>query len=147
MELILVGTAIFTILQPFINAWINKINWTPKQKSYVAWGVAILIGAAYVFFTAGISSWYQLFLAAPVIYGYGQVVFQFFVKNIATKFEAITTKGSAVVAPTEDTANAELVTDSTIDLQGGSVTIETPVPVKAAVPEPAPITFDDNVKG
>jgi hypothetical protein len=148
MELILAGTAIFTILQPFINAWINKVNWTPKQKSYVAWAVAILIGAGYVFFTGGITSWYQLFLAAPVIYGYGQAVYQFIVKNLATKFEALTTKGSVVVAPS-DTASTtgELVSDATIDLQGGSVTVETPIPVKAVEPAAEEIIRDENVKG
>ena len=151
MELILAGTAIFTILQPFINAWINRINWTPKQKTLVAWVVAILIGTCYVLFTGGIANWYQLFLAAPLIFGYGQAIHTFIVKSIATKFEALTTPGSAVVAPTENPDKAELVTDKTIDLQGGSVSIETPVTVKEADPEPTPtpepLQRDENVKG
>jgi len=151
MELVLAATAVFTILQPFINAWINRINWTPKQKTLVAWAVAIVIGAGYVFFTAGIGSWYQLFLAAPLIFGYGQAIHQFLVKNIATKFEAITAKGSAVIAPAENTDNAELVTDKTIDLQGGSVTVEAPVTVKQAdtppPTDPEPLKRDENVVG
>jgi hypothetical protein len=143
MELIIAATALFVIVSPFINAWINKVEWSPKTKSLVAWGTAIIIGTVYVLLTGGIANIYQLFIAAPAIYGYSQAVYTFFVKNIATKFEAITTSGALVVAPSADSGKVDVTSDATIKATGDNVTVDPPVQVTPIVE----IVKDDNVVG
>jgi hypothetical protein len=144
MELILAATAIFVIASPFINAAINKVNWSPKTKSLVAWGVAIVIATAYVLVTAGVGNLYQLFIAAPAIYGYSQAVYQFFVKNIATKFEAITSPGAIVVAASDEAGKVDITSDATIKATGDNVTVDPPVQVTAA---PVEIIPEADVRG
>lgn len=129
MEYIIAATAIFTLISPFINAYINKVNWSPKTKSLVAWLTAIIIGTVYVLLTGGIANIYQLFIAAPAIYGYSQAVYQFFVKNIATKFEAITSSDSVVVAPSEESGKVDITSDLTIESTGDNVTVAAPVKI------------------
>lgn len=146
MELIIAGTALFVIAAPFINAAINRVNWTPKQKSLVAWAVAIIIATAYVLLTAGVANLYQLFIAAPAIYGYSQAVYQFFVKNVATKFEAITTPGALVVTPSEESGKVEITSDATIEATGGNITVDPPVTVEQ-ITEPEKIVVENDVKG
>lgn len=143
MELAIAATAVFTILAPFINAYINKVNWSPKTKSLVAWAVAIVIGTFYVVVTGGLGNISQIFIAAPAIYGYSQAVYQFLVKNIATKFEAITTAGSLVVAPSAEEGKVDITSDATIKATGDNITVDPPVQVTPAV------TIDkaDNVVG
>jgi len=131
MSLIIAATAIFVIASPFINAYINKVNWSPKTKSLVAWAVAIVIATAYVLLTGGIANIQQLFIAAPVIYGYSQAVYQFFVKNIATKFEALTTPGSAVVTPSEEAGKIDITSDLTVESTGDNITVDAPVEIDA----------------
>lgn len=143
MELIIAATALFVIVSPFINAWINKVDWSPKTKSLVAWGTAIIIGTVYVLLTGGVANLYQLLIAAPTIYGYSQAVYTFFVKNIATKFEAITTTGSVVVAPSEESGKVDVTSDATIKATGDNVTVEPPVQVTPIIE----IVKDENVAG
>jgi hypothetical protein len=153
MEPITLGAiAFFVIISPFINAGINRVNWSPKVKSLVAWGVAIAIALTYVLFTGGIANIYQLFLAAPAIYGYGQAIYIFLVKNIATKFEAITTPGSIVVSPSQTEGKVDITTDATISSNSGSpIQASPPVSVttstEQASPEPVQIIKEDNVVG
>lgn len=146
MELAIAATALFAIISPFINAWINRVNWSPKTKALVAWITAIVLGTAYVLFTGGIANIYQLFIAAPVIYGYTQAVYQFLVKNVATKFEAITTSGAVIVTPSANPAKVDITSDETIKATGDSVTV-TP-PVQVTTPS-APVTIipEENVVG
>lgn len=147
MELILGATAVFVLVSPFINAWINKVNWSPKTKSLVAWGVAIAIGVFYVLMTGGIGNIYQLFIAAPAIYGYSQAVYTFLVKNIATKFEAITTSGALVVAPSAETGKVDITSDTTIKVTGDNITVDPPVQVAPAEAAPIEIHKEENVVG
>lgn len=143
MELILAATAVFVIVSPFINAWINRINWSPKTKSLVAWGVAIAIATFYVLMTGGVGNIYQLFIAAPAIYGYSNAVYQFILKNVATKFEAITTSGALAVSPSSEPGKVEVTSDATIKETGGSKTVDPPVQVTPAIE----ITKEPNVVG
>lgn len=143
MELILAATALFVIASPFINAAINRVNWSPKVKSLVAWGTAIIIGTAYVLLTGGIANIYQLFIAAPAIYGYSQAVYQFFVKNIATKFEAISTPGSVVLTTSAEAGKIDVTSDATIKATGDNVTVDPPVEVAPTVE----IVTENDVKG
>ena len=143
MELIIAATAIFTILSPFINAWINQVGWSPKTKSLVAWGTAIVLGTAFVLLTGGIGNIQQALVAIPAIFGYSQAIYTFFVKNIATKFEALTTKGSAVIAPAEE-GTVTVATDTTIDAGTESEPVAAPVQVTTA---PEVIITDTPAKG
>ena len=147
MELILAATAVFVIASPFINAAINRVNWSPKTKSLVAWAVAIAIGVFYVFFTGGIGNFYQLFIAAPAIFGYSQAVYQFIVKNVATKFEALTTAGAVVVSPSDEAGKVDVTSDATIDASSTSVTTTPPVQVSPENITPIEIVKDPNVVG
>jgi len=144
MSVIIAATALFVIVSPFINAYINKVNWSPKTKSLVAWAVAIVIATAYVLLTGGIANISQLFIAAPAIYGYSQAVYTFFVKNIATKFEAITTAGAIVVTASDEAGKVDITSDATIKATGDNVTVEPPVQVTA---EPVQIIPEADVKG
>ena len=143
MELVIAATALFVLVSPFINAYINKVNWSPKTKSLVAWGVAFAIATFYVLMTGGIANIYQLFIAAPAIYGYTHAVYTFFVKNVATKFEAITTSGALVVAPSAESGKVDITSDATIKATGDNITVDPPVQVAPAVE----IVKDDNVVG
>lgn len=145
MELVIAATAFFAIISPFINAWVNQVNWSPKTKALVAWITAIILGTAYVLFTGGIANITQLFIAAPVIYGYTQAVYQFLVKNIATKFEAITSKDSIVVTPSAEAGKVDVTSDASIKETGDNVTVTPPVQVTPA--EPVTIIPDPNVVG
>jgi hypothetical protein len=145
MEIITVGTILFTLLLPFINAWINKVTWSPKTKSLVALGTSIVIAVVYVLLTGGIANLDQLWLAIPAIYGASQAVFQFLVKNIATKFEAITTKDAAVIAPADTAGTVTVTTDETIKAETDTTPV--PTPVQITTPEAVEITKDPDVKG
>jgi len=141
------AVAFFVIISPFINAGINRVNWSPKVKSLVAWGVAIAIALGYVLATGGIANIYQLFLAAPVVYGYGQAIYTFLVKNIATKFEASTTPGSVVVSPSQTPGKVDITTDATIASESGHA-IEASPPVSVTTSDEKPIEiFKDNPVG
>lgn len=131
MELIAAATALFIIASPFINAAINRVNWSPKTKSFVAWGVAIAIATAYLLLTGGVANLYQLFIAAPTVYAYSQAVYTFLVKNIATKFEAITTPGALVAAPSAEAGKVDITTDATIKETGDNVTVDSPVQISS----------------
>jgi hypothetical protein len=139
MEIITGATILFTILLPFINAWINKVTWTPKTKSLVALGTSIILAIAYVLLTGGVANLAQLWLAIPAIYGASQAIFQFFLKNIATKFEALTTKDSAVVAPA-DPGTVTIATDETIKAETDSTPVPAPVQITTTPESPVEIT-------
>lgn len=148
MEPITLGAiAFFILISPFINAGIQRVTWSPKTKSLVAWGVSIVLAVIFLLVTGGVSSLYNIFIAAPTIYGYQQAIYTFLVKNIATKFEAITTPGSVVVSPSQTTpGKVDITSDATINsASGNSVEAEPPVSVTTAAeaathPEaPAPV--------
>ena len=146
MEIITGATVLFTLLLPFINAWINKVTWTPKTKSLVALGTSIVLAVIYVLLTGGIANLSQLWLAIPAIYGASQAIFQFFLKNIATKFEALTTKDSAVVAPA-DNGTVTVASDATIEAETDTTPVPTPVQITTTADAPVEITKEPDVKG
>lgn len=146
MEIITAATIVFTLLLPFINAWINRVTWTPKQKSLVALGTSIVLAVAYVLLTGGIGSLQQLFIAIPAIYGASQAIFQFLVKNVATKFEALTTANSTVIAPAES-GTVTVASDETIEAKTDSTPVATPLQVVSTEADSEIITQDPSVKG
>lgn len=141
---------ILTVILPFINAGIQKVSWTPTQKNLVAVATSTIFAIAYLFFTGGLD-WSNVPLAIAGIYGLQQAIYAFFVKNLATKFEAITTKGSVVVAPSAEAGKVEIVSDATIEdsVSGSSVAVDPPVQVVTTeTPDkPVEITKDENVAG
>jgi hypothetical protein len=160
MEAIIAGAiAVFILLSPFINAGIQNVTWTPKQKALLAWGVSIVLALAFLFVTGGVSALTNIFIAAPTVYGYQQAIYTFLIKNIATKFEAITTPGSIVVSPSSVTPGTVDITSDVTQANptGHQLEVDPPVsvvtgttPAAEAPSEPAKpveITKEDNVVG
>lgn len=137
------ATILFTLLKPFIDAWIIRSTWTPKQKSLVAWATSIILGTVFVLLTGGITSWPALFVAIPAIYGYSEAIFKFIVKNLATKFADITTPGSAVITPA-DPGTVTVTTDATIEAETNTTPIEAPITVTTS---PEVIVTETPAKG
>ena len=157
MEAIIAGAvAVFILLSPFINAGIQNVTWTPKQKALLAWGVSIVLALIFLFVTGGVSALTNIFIAAPTVYGYQQAIYTFLIKNIATKFEAITTPGSIVVSPSSVTpGTVDITSDVTqanptghqLEVDPPVAVVTSPEPVKESAKEPVTIVKDDNVVG
>lgn len=136
--------AIATFLIPFINAGVQRVNWSPRTKTLIALAVSLLVSVALLFFTGGLSL-VNLATAVPTIFAYQHLIYQFLLKNIATKFEAITTPGSIIVTDNPTPGLADVTTDATIKATGDNVTVPAPVAID---PSPAPeIIKDENVAG
>lgn len=125
---------------PFVNAWIQQVTWTPVQKNLVALSTSALFAIVYLFLTGGLDLT-NLPVAVAAIYGLSQGIYQFLVKNVATKFEAITVKGAIVVSPSETEGKVEITTDSTIDaVNTSSMQADPPIEI---TPDPTPATTED----
>lgn len=122
MEFAAAGVAVFAILSPFINAAIQRVTWTPMQKSLLAWGVSAVLAVAFLFFTGGLGNLTQILIAIPTIYGIQQAIYQFLVKNIATKFEVITSPGATAIAPVGDDKVA-IASDAKVEVDNGIPTV------------------------
>lgn len=144
MELALPLTLVLTFISPFLSAYIQKVDWSPKTKTLLALALSLVIAVIYLVMTGTIADWSQLAVVIPAVYGVQQLVFQFFLKNIATKFEAITEFGSLVVSPGKATDTVDITSDATIKETGDHITIDTPVQI---VTPPAEITTETPAKG
>lgn len=144
MELALPLTLVLTFLSPFLSAYIQKVDWSPRTKTLLAMALSLVIAVLYLFMTNGIADWSQLAVAIPAVYGVQQGIYQFFLKNIATKFEAITEFGSLVVTPSQQSGKVDITSDATIKETGDSITVEAPVEI---VTPPAEITTETPAKG
>jgi hypothetical protein len=143
---------ILTFILPFINAGIQKVTWSPTQKNLLAIATSAIFAIIYLVLTGGLD-WSNVPLAIAGIYGLQQAIYAFFVKNIATKFEAITSPGSVVVAPSAEPGKVDITSDATIEdsKSGSSVEVDPPVQLVTSSTEapatPVEITKDDNVAG
>lgn len=159
MEIPVTLGILLTFFLPFVNAAVQKVSWSPTQKNLVAIATSAIFAILYLFFTGGLDL-SNIPLAIAAVYGLQQAIYAFLVRNIATKFEAITTNGSVVVTPSEESGKVEIVTDDTISdsTSGSSVTADPPVEVYAGPPvvtetpetapaEPVEIVKDKNVVG
>jgi hypothetical protein len=125
---------------PFVNAWIQQVTWTPVQKNLVALATSAIFAILYLFFTGGLDL-SNVPVAIAAIYGLSQAIYQFIVKNVATKFEAITTKGSIVVSPSDTAGKVEITTDASIDaVNTSSIQADPPVEI---TPDPTPESTED----
>ena len=151
MEIPITLGILLTFFLPFLNAAIQKVSWTPVQKNLVAIATSAVFAIVYLFLTGGLDLT-NIPLAIAAVYGLQQAIYSFLVKNLATKFEAITTAGSVVVSPnTNDPGTVDITTDQTIadSVSGSSVKADPPVQLVTS-PEPAPpveIVKDENVTG
>jgi membrane-associated HD superfamily phosphohydrolase len=144
VELALPLTLVLTFLSPFISAYIQNVNWSPKTKTLLAMALSLLIAVLYLIMTGGIGDWSQIGLVIPAVFGVQQAIFQFFLRNIATKFEAITQFGSLVITPGTETGTVDITSDATIKETGDNISVDTPVQI---VTPPAEITTETPAKG
>ncbi len=144
MELALPLTLVLTFLSPFLSAYIQKVDWSPKTKTLLAMVLSLLIAVLYLIMTGGITDWSQIGLVIPAVFGVQQAIFQFFLKNIAAKFEAITQFGSLVISPGTETGTVDITSDATIKETGDNISVDTPVQI---VTPPAEITAETPAKG
>lgn len=121
---------------PFVNAWIQNVTWTPVQKNLVALSTSAVFAIIYLFLTGGLDL-SNVPVAIAAIYGLSQAIYQFIVKNVATKFEAITTKGAIVVSPSDVAGKVEITTDATINEGTNSSSIQADPPVQVTTDPPA----------
>jgi len=120
---------VLSFLSPFLNAWIQDVNWSPQAKNLLAIATSAIVAIIYLLFTGGIGDWTQIATVIPQVYILQQAIYQFFLKNIATKFEALTSKNSVVVTPSATAGSVDVTTDATIKATGDNVTVPAPVEV------------------
>lgn len=138
---------LLTFFLPFINAAVQKVTWSPTKKNLLAIATSAIFALLYLFLTGGIDP-SNIPLAIAACYGLQQAIYAFFVKNIATKFEAITTSGSIVAAPSAETAGKiDITSDDTIDDDTTGSSVEVDSPVQLATGTPVEIIKDENVVG
>ena len=79
---------LLTIISPYITAVFTKTSMSPKAKQVVSAVVAALIAVVYVLLNGGVDSWEKFFVAAPAIYGMGNLIYGLLVKDSAKIVEA-----------------------------------------------------------
>lgn len=148
MEVPLIITILVTMASPYVNAYINKVTWSPEKKNLVALAVSTVIAVAYLFFTGGIADWSQLGVVIPAIYGLQTATYQFLLKVPASKFEAATRTDSVILTPIEDEL-VEVTTTESIKAND-HIQIDAPVHITAKDDPQQPITAlqtENPVKG
>lgn len=143
MEIPVIITVLLTMASPFLNAAIQKVTWSSKTKTLVAYGVSIAIAVLYIFSTGGMLGWEQIVAAVPAIYMLQQGIYTFFLKNMTTKFEVLTTPGSVVVSESEESGKVDVTSDLTIKETGDKETVDAPAEIVPVVE----IKKDPNVAG
>jgi hypothetical protein len=144
MEIPIVITMLITMASPYLNSFINRVNWSPETKNLVALGTSLLISVAYIYFTGGFVGWAQLGTTLASVYTLQQLTYQFLIKTSATKFEAATTKGAVIVSPAEDPGTVNITTDESIKAGTEPVTAVPPVQI---TPAPTEIITETPAKG
>lgn len=144
MELALPLTLVLTFFSPFLSAYIQKVDWSPKTKTLLAMALSLIIAVLYLSMTNGIADWTQLAVVVPAIFGVQQAVFQFLLRNIATKFEAMTEFGSLIVTAGYEADKVNITSDATIKETGDNITVDSPVEI---VTPPVELKTETPVKG
>ena len=129
MELAIPLTLVLTFISPFLSAYVQNVNWSPKTKTLLAMILSLLIAILYLVMTGGIGDWTQIGLVIPAVFGVQQAIFQFFLKNVATKFEAMTNFGSLVVTPSAEVGKVDITSDATIKETGDKISVDAPVQI------------------
>lgn len=136
-------TIVLTFFSPYVNAYINKVTWSSQTKNLVAIAVSLIIAVLYLVLTGGIADWTQLSFVVPAVFGLQQAVYQFFLKNSASKFEAATTKSAVIIAPSSE-GQVTISSDQTIKTGEDKTEVNPPVTI---APDPVVITSDTPAKG
>jgi hypothetical protein len=123
------------LLAPFLTAWLNRVRWTAKTKHLVAFGVSIALAVFWLVVTGGFAAFNvpAIIAAMPAIYTISQAVYAFFVKNIASKFEAATDKSAVVISPADEVDKVVVTSNDTIKVSnetGAPANVETPTPIR-----------------
>ena len=132
------------LLAPFVTAAFNRVRWSSKTKHLVAFGVSIFLAIVWLTLTGGFAAFNvpAILAAVPAIYTISQAVYAFFVKNIASKFEAATDKSAVVISPSDEPDKVIVTSNDTIEVSnelGTPANVETPAPVKVdTVTNPEP---------
>jgi hypothetical protein len=135
------------LIAPFAIALINKVKWSSSTKQLVAFGVSIVFAVLWLVVTGGIAGYgiQSLLAAVPAIYTLSQAVYEFFVKNIASKLEAATDKSAVVISPAPGENNVFVTSNETIQVAKVSdapanVVVDSPIEITTNVdpetPEP-----------
>lgn len=135
---------ILSMLSPFIIATVTRAKWSSKTRELIAAGVAIVVAIGWLALTGAISDWSNLAVAIPAVYTLQSLLYRFFLKEWATKFEAVTTPGSVTITPAENAGNVEVTSSESIKLSEQKkiadphVEANTPLEVERTneVPEP-----------
>jgi hypothetical protein len=146
MEIPIVLVIIVTFFSPYVNAYIQKVTWSSQTKNLIALTVSAVIALGYLFLTGGIGDWSQISIWVPAVYGLQQAVYNFILKNSASKFEAATTKGAVVVSPAQTPGTVNVSTDSTIEDGTQKEEVSTPLQVTSTDPV-VEIVKPDDVRG
>lgn len=137
MEIPITLGILLTFFLPFLNAAIQKVTWSPTKKNLLAIATSALFAIAYLFLTGGIDP-ANIPLAIAACYGLQKAIYEFLVKNLATKFEAISSPGSVVVSASETSpGKVNITTDASIEASTDPVDVDPPVQVVTAPEEPA----------
>lgn len=123
------------LLAPFVTAALNRVRWTAKTKHLVAFGVSIGLAVFWLVVTGGFAAFdvTAIIAAMPAIYTISQAVYAFFVKNIASKFEAATDKNAVVVSPATEPDKVIVTSNDTIEVSndtGVPANVETATPLR-----------------
>jgi hypothetical protein len=148
MEVPIIITILITMASPFLNAYINKVTWSPQTKNLVAVATSLVIAAAYIYFTGGFTGWEQLGTTLASVYGLSQATYQFLLKVPASKFEAATRNDSVILTPT-DNNTVEVTTTESINA-GDTISVDPPVtitPSNSIEQTIKEITTENPVKG
>lgn len=139
MELPIVLTIVLTFISPFISAYVQNVTWSAQTKNLLALIVSLVIAVVYLIVSGTIGDWSQLAIVVPMVYTLQQLVYQFLVKNIATKFEAITNFGSLIVTPSAEAGRVDITTDATIKATGDKISVDAPVQIS----DPPEVLFNE----
>ena len=123
------------LLAPFLTAALNRVRWTSKTKHLVAFGVSIVLAVFWLVVTGGFAAFdvTAIIAAMPAIYTISQAVYAFFVKNIASKFEAVTDKSAVVISPSDEVDKVVVTSNDTIKVSnetGTPANVETHTPIR-----------------
>ncbi|UDL16736.1 membrane protein [Arthrobacter phage Atuin] len=127
MELPVIITILITMASPYINAYFNKVTWSPEKKNLVALASSLVIAVAYIYFTGGFHGWDQLAVTLTAVYGLQQATYQFLLKVSASKFEAATRQDAVILTPTDENKVEVTTTDSI--KAGETISVEPPVSI------------------
>ena len=115
-------TAVLTLVSPLLTAWFTKTAMSSKTKNLVAVVMSFIIAGVYVFLEGGFNTADDLLVPLGVVYGLQQLIYNQFLKKLATEVEASFGLKSVEVAGQD--VKVEAVEGKTVD--GSEVVVAVP---------------------